>query len=256
MSYSIPKMAIVVAGAFALSGCGAISSIFGSHSARMPEVRVPAADAESAIVQATQEGRNHLDKGQTGLAIESFQRALSLGAPTPDALNGMGVAFARLGRYEVAHRFFEDARALDPSNERYAANLARLNRSPAFAMRHEADMVAAVTEAAAREEKAAAAAVASAKPRPGQLTRVSKHEFKINTATPTKAPLIKNAGSDSRFKPVVRIEFGKPGSLAASASGKAVVSNPHLVEKARAASGFEPLVRLTFAKSRPAGRDD
>lgn len=243
-----PRLALVATVAFALSGCGTIHSIFGMHSARMPEVRVPeAAHSEPVIAQAAEEGRSHLDKGETGLAIEAFQRALGMGAPTASALNGLGVAYARLGRYELAHRYFEQAEALDPTDGRYAANLARINLSPAFAMRHDADIAATVLKQESdKKEKAAVPALASDDPQPGRLTRVSSHEYKIQTVTPMAAPAVRSASSASQFKPLIRIEFGKPAQSKDSASDKAAAGNPPLGQAVPLDPRFKPIVRFNL----------
>lgn len=250
-----PKLVFVAAAAFALSGCGTINSIFGAHSARMPELRMSApANAEAAVAQATQEGRAHLDKGETGLAIEAFQRALAVGAPSAPALNGMGVAFARLGRYELAHRYFEEAKALDPSNDRYAANLARLNLSPAFAMRYNGDFAAALT-GTGRNQPAAAAALAASE-EAGRLTRVSSREYKVQTVAPMAAPLVRTASSTPDFKPLVRIEFSKPAAFRANAPARTAVSNPHVGKTAALDTGFRPVVRFPLRKADRTGSGD
>ena len=265
------KLAIIAVAAFSLSGCGTIHSVFGGHSARMPDLKISApANPETAIALATQEGRGHLDKGETGLAIEAFQRALSLGAPSAPALNGMGVAFARLGRYELAHRYFEEAAAIDPSNERYAANLARLNRSPAFAMRYPGDFAAAVMNSLASKPQQAAPALASAEQQPRRLTRASNREYKLQTAAPMQAPLIRSASASSPFRPLVRIEFSRPEAFsantaspnaaganpAAAAPGRATVTNPHLGRTAAVETGFRPIVRFPLKRSASSARAD
>lgn len=248
-----PRLAMVSVAAFALSGCGTIQSIFGSHSARMPELRMSAPmDAEAAIATATEEGRGHLDRGETGLAILAFQRAMSYGAPTPQALNGMGVAFARLGRYELARRYFREAAALAPSDERFAANLTRLNRSPAFAMRRDGDIAAALASVGEKPKEAAKQTVASSEPQPDRLTRVSSREYRVRTLEPKAAPLIRSAAATSEFKPLVRIEFSKPEAFNANGSGRTTVRNPHLGRTAAVEPRFRPVLRFPLENPEPA----
>lgn len=266
------KLVIIVFAAFSLSGCGTIHSVFGARSPRMPELKMSApADAETAIAQAIAEGRGHLDRGETGLAIEAFRRALSMGAPSAPALNGMGVAFARLGRYELAHRYFKEAAAIDPSDERYAANITRLNRSPAFAMRYPGDFAAAVMRSSAPKVERTAPALASTEQQPGRLTRVSGREYKLQTVAPTQAPLIRSAAAPTPFKPLVRIEFSKPAAFNANpagespasenrgvpaAPGRTTITNPHLGRTAAAGRGFRPAVRFPLKRSAPSQRAD
>ena len=256
MSANVIRLSFVAAAAFALSGCGMMQSVFGGpHSARTPEYRVATTvDPEVSIVLATDEGRRHLDRGETGLAIEAFRRALSAGPPTAPALNGMGVAFARLGRHELAYRYFSQAAMLDPANERYAANLMRLTGSPAFAMRYNGELASAVINSAATESVAeVASATALTDAPPPRLTRVSASEYEVRTVAPSAAPLIKR--SDSRFKPLVRIEFSKPDAFkanpSANHSGRSVITNPHVGEKMAAVDPrFQPIVRLELKNTR------
>ncbi|MCJ2178706.1 tetratricopeptide repeat protein [Novosphingobium sp. 2580] len=236
-----------------------MQSILGIHSQRMPEVRMAgSAEPQTAMAQAEEEGRQHLDRGETGLAVESFRRALSLGAPTATTLNGMGVAFARLGRYELARHYFSQAAALDPANERYAANLTRLTRSPAFAMRHEGDLAAAVVSGTAADPVAETTqAVAAVAPPPSRLSRVSRNEYQVRTVAPSAAPLIDRKTLDSRFKPLVRIEFSKPDAFKANSSGKSVVSNPHLNRAAAAVDpSFKPIVRFNLKGPQSSEQND
>ena len=139
---------------------GACSSFLGIHFAHhasnaertlaMTTANRPEA-TEALPAAATDAGRSQLAAGQVGLAVESFQRALASGEPIAPAANGMGVAYARLGRFDLAQRFFEQAMSIDPADTRYADNLARLLRSPLFALRRDRD----IAERAARESPSA-----------------------------------------------------------------------------------------------------
>ena len=113
---------------------GACSSILGIHFAnRAPEVRpveqAMAAPSFTASDAKTLAAREQLASGQVGLAIETFLQALSDGEARGPAVNGLGVAYAWLGRYDLARRYFEEATAVDPEDSRYAANLALALRS-------------------------------------------------------------------------------------------------------------------------------
>jgi len=81
------------------------------------------------------------------------------------AANGMGVAYAQVGRYDLAQRFFEQAMSIDPGNVHYAENMSRLT----LAMRHDADIA---SPAAKPAEQAIAAA--SGTPLLGKLQRISR----------------------------------------------------------------------------------
>lgn len=116
-------------------------------------------------------GRAHLAAQRNGLAIEAFNRALVFGEPAAPALNGLGVAYARLGRADLAYRFFTQASAADPANPLYARNLATLTQSDGFTL-------AALRPQAARPLVAPAA---PAPREPGKLYRDGNRQFTLLT---------------------------------------------------------------------------
>lgn len=193
---------------------GACNSFLGIHFARHAPKTVPAAAASPAVELAatdaeTTAGRQQLADGQIGLALESFQRALAKGEPPAPAINGLGVAYARLGRYDLARRYFEEAAASDPADPRYSDNLTRLMRSPTFAMRHESDIAAVAVKA---DQIAAIAANPAGSPNPqpavGQLQRVSRGEVRIATIAPQSAPVgSRQVQVDARYRPSVRLSL-------------------------------------------------
>ena len=62
------------------------------------------------------DGRKHLAEGRPGRAIERFQRALARDRNSVLTLNGLGIAYAELGRYLHAERYFERALDLAPND--------------------------------------------------------------------------------------------------------------------------------------------
>lgn len=194
---------LLAAGALPLGAC---TSLFGIHFAHnKPKVRpidgeTPMQAATAASASSTEAGRQHLADGRIGLAVESFQKALGAGEPIAPAANGLGVAYARLGRFELALRYFQEAVAAAPSDPRYSENIGRLTRSPAMAMRHDADLASAALEAPVKHQDATAAA------EPGRLQRVSRGEVRIVTVPAQSAP-VRSAGmqGEKRFKPIVRL---------------------------------------------------
>ncbi|MBX7494104.1 hypothetical protein K3163_12890 [Qipengyuania sp. 1NDW9] len=75
------------------------------------------------------EGREHLQAGRFGNALAPLHRAALNPQTSGDALNALGVAYAKLGRADLAERYFVSALRIDSDNERYAANLDRFYRS-------------------------------------------------------------------------------------------------------------------------------
>src|SRR5579863_8268985 len=128
---------LALAAMFALP-LGACSSFFGQHLfAHRTDASRPVRSSQTIDVDysplidpATQSGRALLANGMPGAAIESFERALSAGEPVAPAINGLWIAYARLGRFDLAKRFFERAIAADPANDRYQDNLTLLLASP------------------------------------------------------------------------------------------------------------------------------
>lgn len=228
MTLHSSRLVMIVAAAAALSGC---QSIFGL-SLRGHARSVPIEAGKSELANATSAGRSYLDAGQTGLAIASFQQALAANEPSAPALNGLGVAYARLGRYDVAERLFQEAMAIDPSDGRYAGNLATLMSSPVLAMRHDGD-IADQVRGAAMPVSNSPQARASTAPADGKLVRVSASEYHIVTVIPpARAGQPATLALSSRFHPIAR--FPIAGSLSNAAGSRTATVDPR----------FRPLVRV------------
>lgn len=211
MRFTCVRALVLVALAAQLGAC---SSFLGIKFARSAPREAPVglaskAEPPTAAAPATEAGRGQLAAGQNGLAIESFQRALASGEPIAPAVNGLGVAYARLGRYDLAQRFFEQAMATDPGDARYADNLARLMRSP-MVINDKAALAAASIKAAesAAVREASVRAAEAAPPALGRLQRVSRGEVRIVTAPTQPAPTRSaSAAANPKFRPLVRISF-------------------------------------------------
>ncbi len=148
------KIATIVTASIALSGCQSFINKLGFG----PKDQTMRAEAGAPIFGSDElkKGRAALKAGYPANAIAQFRMAAMNEATAPDAFNGLGVAYAKLGRADLAERYFKMAINLDAGNERYAANLTRFYNSPlgtssrALAMREQ--------EAAATLASAAAAA--------------------------------------------------------------------------------------------------
>ena len=113
----------------ALAGC--ISIIAGGcalHPKAGPEYRLstslPAVDDSSSMLKR---GKAQLDADLNAMAIESFRSEIRHNPNGAEAYNGLAIAYSRLGRDDLAKRYFETALAKDPANARANSNLAKLN---------------------------------------------------------------------------------------------------------------------------------
>lgn len=114
------KIAAGLAIAVLLGGC---QSIFGKAAGvDIQPVGVPTT-AQGLI--ALEEGREFLRAGDPGSATVVLQIAAGDPSTMAEAFNALGVAYAMLGRGDLAERFFQRAVAENPAEAKFAANLAR-----------------------------------------------------------------------------------------------------------------------------------
>ena len=112
----------LVALATSLGGCKSFVQAFDfSRHSSAPPYAIGEADLE--------EGKTHLRAGRVGSALSPLHRAALNPGTSGEALNALGVAYAKLGRADLAERFFIAATKVDTDNERFAANLVRFYRS-------------------------------------------------------------------------------------------------------------------------------
>ncbi|MCA0910389.1 hypothetical protein [Qipengyuania gaetbuli] len=118
----VPATLAALAVVMPLSGCQSFLSAFdlGKHS-RASQPVFGEADLE--------EGRRLLAEGQIGNALPALQRAALNRETAPEAANALGVAYARLGRGDLAERYFRAAVTLAPEETKFAANLDRFYAS-------------------------------------------------------------------------------------------------------------------------------
>jgi Tetratricopeptide repeat len=122
----VPIAALVL-----LSGCSALQPR-AQLSIRSVE---PAQKVDGASSQL-EKGHALLRLGQNADAISAFRAALRNQAESAEANNGLAIAYDRIGRTDLAQRYFELAVAGAPDTEKFRANLARhfiRNGQPALA---------------------------------------------------------------------------------------------------------------------------
>ena len=110
----------------ALTGCQALFGSSSMASSRAPEVDLASVDMSDYFTARLEAGRIHLAQGRPAAAVTAFRQASYDAAHAGPAYNGMGVAYAQMGREDLALRYFEMAVVADPVDERFARNLARL----------------------------------------------------------------------------------------------------------------------------------
>lgn len=240
------RMKTVVALALLLPLCGC-KSFLGTHIfARNTPRAMPSVNVDRIIAPATSQGRMELDAGRPGAAIEKFRAALGADEPIAPALNGLAVAYARVGRLDLAQRYFEQAAAAAPEDLRYQANLAAVIQERMLAAQIASKRMAEVEAAEARKR------TALLQDRPGQLQRISRGEVRIADALPQPAPLAKpqtkvamarnivEGEPDLKgFRAVVRLKLPATAPKAAAGHDSALLR------------GFTPGVRIVLASTEP-----
>jgi hypothetical protein len=105
----------------ALGGCAGRDEKVGVRLLQPTDGAVPG--SSDALVAA---GRQSLERQHYGLAISQFRTALQGSETSAAAHNGLAIAYASLGRVDLARRHFELAMAHAPGDESYRRNFARL----------------------------------------------------------------------------------------------------------------------------------
>lgn len=95
-------------------------AIGGCSSAQMPsDVRWSGRAADAASDDASYHyarGKAQLVAGNASLALDGFRKALRLNPNSIDALNGLGAAYDRMGRFDLSRNYYERALGLDPQS--------------------------------------------------------------------------------------------------------------------------------------------
>jgi hypothetical protein len=115
------KRQAFVGGALALLALSACSSRHETVTIQ-PIGGAEAAQAQNATALIAA-GRAFLAEQNYGLAITRFRDALAFEAGSAAANNGLGIAYASIGRDDLARRYFERAIAFDPQTPAYRRNL-------------------------------------------------------------------------------------------------------------------------------------
>lgn len=125
------RIGLVAVSGVLLSGC----SLFGGHqtSSLNAESHAELATAQEIAEIQLEVGRENLAEGNLATAARYLQGARMHPTTRADATNALGVVYVRLGRLDVASRYFSEALEIEPGNARFATNLARLEGDISFA---------------------------------------------------------------------------------------------------------------------------
>ena len=210
------RLTCLVAATVALSGCQS----FPLTSWLFKKDR-PASEADLQLAGSTagalEEGAALLRAGNLSAAVASFRIAQLDRATQADASNGLGVTHAKLGRLDLAERYFQAAILSDPDNTRYAANLLRLQQQVLLARRaNPREDAVAVGTALQPQARSASQAQLS-----GTVDRVSRGEVHVSTR-----PQLGNAPAMT----VAYADVPAEGAAAASAQPATAAPEEHSVQ--------------------------
>jgi Flp pilus assembly protein TadD len=131
----IQAAALAVTSAVFLAGCQSVLGPLGLATARHGTVQTAQLDMSDYFDELLANAKQDLRNGRTSQAITAFRQASYDAAHAAESYNGLGVAYATLGRDDLAKQYFALAVSANPSDPRFARNLARLELSgqPALA---------------------------------------------------------------------------------------------------------------------------
>lgn len=181
-------------------------------------IRVPeAAAGQMRAEQQLAAGREALQQRNYATAIAALREAALEPAVAPASLNGLGVAYAGIGRNDLAEQYFRRAITADPTNPRYEENLARLYRAQLAVAQARRDKEREREEALAARQQAIrvrqlAAGIRVAAPKQ-QMVVVSRGEVQLRTVS-SQAPAVASASVPAPV-PAVRLAISTavPGAL-------------------------------------------
>ena len=183
-------------------------------------------DMSSYFAQRLQDGRRHLAAFRLAAAIEAFRQASYHPDFAGEAYNGLGVAYDRLGRYDLAERFFRQAVTAAPEDPRFARNAARFDAAQlaragtaqverlAVAAPASAELPAVTVQEDLRLEELARAIGAEIGEQPApRMARVSEREVTIAS----REDWTSRAGAVQSARPAI-VHVGPPPSVLPEAS--------------------------------------
>jgi tetratricopeptide (TPR) repeat protein len=168
------KLGLVAVAAVSLGGCQSFPLTSWMFRDSQPD-RAAEQQLASNPAGALEEGRASLQQGNLAAAVAAFRIAQLDRSTRADASNGLAIAYAKLGRADLAERYFQAAILADPENTKYVANLLRLQQQTMLARRNQADEALAAAQPTPRPQPDDAPLLAD------NVERVSRGEVRIST---------------------------------------------------------------------------
>ena len=203
---------------------------------------------EAGVADPYRDGKQHLAAGRYQLAVQRFGQALARDRDSMDALNGLAIAYSRLGRFDVAQTYFERALQIEATNASTLNNYGwslmeqgRLREAKPFlelALRHaeqaDAPVVAGNIERIGRARPSALVAALEGEPAvrldPDRLVRVEENAYRLETSAaelskPATAPHdAPSSGSSPRRANATVVSPSEPAAGADKASAPAALT--------------------------------
>lgn len=121
------RLVLLIGSSLLISGC----QLFQGNSTRLQAgLRIPAqAEPHEYARQQFEAGRAALASHNYASAVAAFRNSGLEPEYAAGSYNGLAIAYAGIGRNDLAERYFRMAVAADPGSPRYANNLARLEQA-------------------------------------------------------------------------------------------------------------------------------
>ena len=111
-------------GAVLLGGCSTPAILAEQKTQVRGVVSMNGASTSEGVSALYEKGKAHFVAGQLGLAVNEFQAALVEKPGSVAILNALAATYDRLGRFDLADRYYKQAIALDPKDPKTLNNIA------------------------------------------------------------------------------------------------------------------------------------
>lgn len=103
-----------------LSACGSTQQAYDVRPASNWDMAMESEKGESYYDR----GKAYLAAGDYGAALDAFRMDISKNGPNVNALNGLGITYDKLARYDLSEKYYEQAYELQPESPITLSNLA------------------------------------------------------------------------------------------------------------------------------------